>query len=119
MSTAEFHHEIRTYVYERERTSLPMSILSATGRYGVPAYSSATGGLSGAASSEAVNRRKIDSDKLPDTVVAYLDSTIGMPILTSNSPAKRKPRKLKRLHDRHGPMMVKLRQEAEKHHFSH
>lgn len=96
-----------------------MSILSATGRYGVPAYSSATRGLSGAAPSEAVSQRKIDSDKLLDTVVSYLDSTIGMPILTSYSPAKRKQRKLKRLNNRRGSMMVKLRQEADKHHFSH
>ncbi len=42
-----------------------------------------TGGLSGATPSEAVSWGKIDPDKPPDTVVAYVDSTIAMPILTS------------------------------------
>ena len=42
-----------------------------------------TGGLSGATQSEAVSWGKIDPDKLPETVVAYLDSTVAMPILTS------------------------------------
>ncbi len=42
-----------------------------------------TGGLSGATPSEAVSWGKIDPDKLPDTVVVYVDTTIAMPILTS------------------------------------
>ncbi len=56
-----------------------------------------TGGLSGATPSEAVSWGKVDPNKLPDTVVAYLDSTVAMPLLTSYVLAKRKPRKPKRL----------------------
>lgn len=71
-----------------------------------------TGGLSGATPSEAVSWGKIDPDKLPDTVVCYLDSTVAMPIMTSYSLAKRKPRKLKRLYDRRGAMMERLMRAA-------
>ena len=70
-----------------------------------------TGGLSGATPSEAVSWGKIDPDKLPDTVVTYLDSTVAMPILTSYALAKRKPRRLKRLYDRRGAMVERLRSE--------
>jgi deoxyhypusine synthase len=70
-----------------------------------------TGGLSGATPSEAVSWGKVDPDRLPDTVVAYLDSTIAMPILTSYALAKRKPRRLRRLYDRRGAMMETLRSE--------
>lgn len=59
-----------------------------------------SGGLSGATPSEAVSWGKIDPDGLPQTVVAYVDSTIAMPILTSYALAKHKPRRLKRLMDR-------------------
>ena len=56
-----------------------------------------TGGLSGATPSEAVSWGKIDPDQLPSTVVAYVDSTIALPLLThyvlANVP-KRKPRRL-------------------------
>src|SRR5581483_1437421 len=40
-----------------------------------------TGGLSGATPNEAVSWGKIDHEKLPDTVVAYVDSTIALPLL--------------------------------------
>ncbi len=73
-----------------------------------------TGGLSGATPSEAVSWGKIDPDKLPDTVVAYLDSTLAMPIMTSYALAKRKPRKPKRLYDRRLEMVEVLKHEAEK-----
>ena len=56
-----------------------------------------TGGLSGATPAEAVSWGKIDPDKLPDTVVTYVDSTIAMPILTSYALSQRKPRKQRRL----------------------
>jgi deoxyhypusine synthase len=59
-----------------------------------------TGGLSGATPSEAVSWGKVDPDRLPDAVVCYVDSTIGLPLLTSYALARRKPRKLKRLYDR-------------------
>ncbi|MGB2867761.1 MAG: deoxyhypusine synthase [Bacteroidota bacterium] len=73
-----------------------------------------TGGLSGATPSEAVSWGKIDPDRLPDTVVAYIDSTIAMPIITSYALAKRKPRKLKRLYDRRERMMQRLKKEADR-----
>ncbi len=72
-----------------------------------------TGGLSGATPSEAVSWGKIDPNQLPDTVVAYLDSTVAMPILTSYALAKRPPRRLKRLYDRKDEMLAKLRREYE------
>jgi deoxyhypusine synthase len=70
-----------------------------------------TGGLSGATPSEAVSWRKVDPDKLQDTVVAYLDSTVAMPILTSYALAKRRPRRLRRLYDRRGEFVEALRKE--------
>lgn len=73
-----------------------------------------TGGLSGATPSEAVSWGKIDPDQLPDTVVAYLDSTVAMPILTSYALAKRSSRKLKRLYDRRGELLENLRREYQK-----
>lgn len=59
-----------------------------------------TGGLSGATPGEAVTWGKVDPEKLPDAVVCYLDSTVGLPLLTSYALARRKPRSLKRLYDR-------------------
>ncbi len=70
-----------------------------------------TGGLSGATPSEAVSWGKVDPDKLPDTVVAYLDSTIAMPIITSYALTKRKPRPLKKLYHRREEFLEKLRAE--------
>ena len=70
-----------------------------------------TGGLSGATPSEAVSWGKIDPDKLSDTVVAYLDSTVAMPILTSYALAKHKPRKLKRLVDHRDENLERLKNE--------
>src|SRR5205814_9951525 len=52
-----------------------------------------TGGLSGATPSEAVSWGKIDPEKLPDTVVCYLDSTVALPLIASYVLAKCKPRK--------------------------
>jgi deoxyhypusine synthase len=70
-----------------------------------------TGGLSGATPSEAVSWGKIDPDRLPDAVVCYLDSTIGLPIITSYALARHKPRKLKRLYERREEMMKLLKKE--------
>ena len=67
-----------------------------------------TGGLSGATPSEAVSWGKVDPDKLPGTVVCYLDNTIGFPILAAYALAKRKKRRLKRLYDRREAMMRQL-----------
>ncbi|MGA9115602.1 MAG: deoxyhypusine synthase [Bacteroidota bacterium] len=67
-----------------------------------------TGGLSGATPSEAVSWGKVDPDRLPDTVVAYLDATIALPILTSYALALRKPRRLRRLYDRRDSLLGAL-----------
>src|SRR5258708_26174026 len=68
-----------------------------------------TGGLSGATPAEAVSWGKVDPDQLPGTVVCYLDNTVAFPILASYALARRTPRPLKRLYDRRGAMMGKLR----------
>lgn len=73
-----------------------------------------TGGLSGATPSEAVSWGKVDPDKLPDTVVVYLDSTVAMPLLTSYALAGHARRPLRRLYDRRGAMMDRLRAEYHK-----
>ncbi|MEX2089630.1 MAG: deoxyhypusine synthase family protein, partial [Bacteroidota bacterium] len=70
--------------------------------------------LSGATPSEAVSWGKIDPDKLPDTVVAYVDSTIAMPVFTSYALAKRKPRALKQLYHKRPALMQRLRVAAER-----
>lgn len=73
-----------------------------------------TGGLSGATPSEAVSWGKVDPDRLPDTVVAYIDSTIAMPILASYALAKRKARTLKRLYQRRDAMLQNLKSEYQR-----
>lgn len=59
-----------------------------------------TGGLSGATPAEAVSWGKVDPNSLPDCVVAYVDSTISLPLLTAYALSRVKPRKQKRLFDR-------------------
>jgi deoxyhypusine synthase len=70
-----------------------------------------TGGLSGATPSEAVSWGKVDPDELPNAVVCYLDSTVGLPLLTAYALARRKPRKLRRLYDVRTTSLERLRQE--------
>jgi deoxyhypusine synthase len=70
-----------------------------------------TGGLSGATPSEAVSWGKVDPDRLPDAVVCYTDTTIAMPLLTHYALARHKPRKLRRLYDKRGPMIKALTRE--------
>jgi deoxyhypusine synthase len=57
-----------------------------------------TGGLSGATPSEAVSWGKVDPSQLPDTVVAYVDATVALPILTAYALSRVRPRKPKRLY---------------------
>lgn len=59
-----------------------------------------TGGLSGATPAEAVSWGKVDPDRLPDSVVCYVDSTIALPLMTAYAIHKRPPRTLKRLYDK-------------------
>jgi len=73
-----------------------------------------TGGLSGATPAEAVSWGKIDPDKLPGTVVCYLDNTVALPVVTAYALAKRQPRPLKRLYDRRAAMMADLMKAYDK-----
>jgi deoxyhypusine synthase len=68
-----------------------------------------TGGLSGATPAEAVSWGKVDPDTLPDCVVAYVDSTIALPLLTAYCLSRVKPRKQKRLIDRRDEFLDKVR----------
>jgi deoxyhypusine synthase len=73
-----------------------------------------TGGLSGATPGEAVTWGKVDPDKLPDTVVCYVDTTVALPLLTAyavTAHKKRKPRRLFRLREK---MLETLKREAAK-----
>ena len=74
-----------------------------------------TGGLSGATPSEAVSWGKIDPNQLPDAVVAYLDSTVALPLVTHYALARRPPRKLKRLYDQLPKLLARLTAEYFKH----
>ena len=67
-----------------------------------------TGGLSGATPSEAVSWGKVDPDALPDTVVCYLDVSVGLPLLTAYALARHEPRPQKRLYDRRSEFMDAL-----------
>ena len=69
-----------------------------------------TGGLSGATPAEAVSWGKVDPERLPDAVVAYVDSTIGLPLLTAYALARVEPRKAKRLYARRSALMQSLKQ---------
>jgi deoxyhypusine synthase len=74
-----------------------------------------TGGLSGATPSEAVSWGKVDPSQLPDAVVAYLDSTVALPLVAHYALARRPTRKLKRLYDKRGKLMERLTAEYFKH----
>lgn len=69
-----------------------------------------TGGLSGATPGEAVSWGKVDPDQLPDAVVCYVDTTIGLPLLASYALAKRKARPHKRLYERRNAVVERLAQ---------
>jgi deoxyhypusine synthase len=70
-----------------------------------------TGGLSGATPSEAVSWGKIDPEKLPDTVVCYLDSTVALPLMAAYVMTKCKPRKPRRLYAQLPAFVERLRAE--------
>ncbi|OGU09637.1 MAG: deoxyhypusine synthase [Gemmatimonadetes bacterium RBG_16_66_8] len=67
-----------------------------------------TGGLSGATPGEAVSWGKVDPDQLSQSVVCYLDSTVGLPLLTAYALARRQRRTLKRLYERRAEMNAAL-----------
>jgi deoxyhypusine synthase len=68
-----------------------------------------TGGLSGATPGEAVSWGKIDPEKLPDAVVAYVDSTVALPILTAYALSKHAERPLKRLYQKRDALLGELK----------
>ena len=67
-----------------------------------------TGGLSGATPSEAVSWGKVDPDRLPDTVVCYLDSTVALPLLCAFAFDRVGKRTRRRLYDRREEMLAVL-----------
>jgi len=72
-----------------------------------------TGGLSGATPAEAVSWGKIDPNKLPDTVVCYVDSTVALPLITAYAMARRQARPLRRLYEQRQPMLAELKEAYE------
>jgi len=71
------------------------------------------GGLSGATPAEAVSWGKVNPGVLPDTVVAYCDSTIAFPLFCEyavGSPNGRRPRK--ELVHKRAELVERLTQEA-------
>jgi deoxyhypusine synthase len=67
-----------------------------------------TGGLSGATPAEAVSWGKVDPDQLPNAVVCYVDSTIGLPLLTTYALANREPRNHRRLYRERAASLARL-----------
>ncbi|MBM4160342.1 MAG: deoxyhypusine synthase [Ignavibacteria bacterium] len=67
-----------------------------------------TGGLSGAPPSEAASWGKIDPTKLEETVTAYVDVTVALPLIAAYVLQTTKPKKLKRLYDRGEELREKL-----------
>ncbi len=67
-----------------------------------------TGGLSGAPPSEAASWGKIDPTKLDETVTAYLDVTVAVPLMVAYVRHATKPKKMKRLYDRGEELHQKL-----------
>jgi deoxyhypusine synthase len=71
------------------------------------------GGLSGATPAEAVSWGKVNPGVLPDTVVAYADSTIAFPLFSEyavGSANGRRPRK--ELVHKRDALVTALRKEA-------
>ncbi len=70
-----------------------------------------SGGLSGATPAEAVTWGKVDPDALPDTVVCYLDVSIGLPLFAAYALARHGSRPQRRLYDQRGELMDQLERE--------
>jgi deoxyhypusine synthase len=70
-----------------------------------------TGGLSGATPAEAVSWGKVDPAKLPDAVVCYVDSSVGLPLITAFALDHAKPRRPKRLVGKRDAQLERLRKE--------
>jgi deoxyhypusine synthase len=70
-----------------------------------------TGGLSGATPNEAISWGKVNPQGLPDTVVAYVDTTIALPVITAYALNKSAARPHKRLYDKRTAMLDDLQKE--------
>ncbi len=70
-----------------------------------------TGGLSGATPSEAISWGKVNPEGLPDTVVAYLDSTIALPIITAYVLNKSTTREQKTLYEKRVQLQEALKRD--------
>jgi deoxyhypusine synthase len=71
------------------------------------------GGLSGATPSEAVSWGKVNPGVLPDTVVAYCDSTIAFPLFCEYAiGGKHGKRPLRRLYDRREELVADLKRRG-------
>ena len=57
---------------------------------------------------------KIDPDRLPDSVVCYVDSTVALPLITAYALARRKARKPRRLYEQREAMMARSDRGYEK-----
>tara|TARA_E500000178_G_scaffold353068_1_gene418025 strand:- start:1983 stop:3086 length:1104 start_codon:yes stop_codon:yes gene_type:complete len=68
-----------------------------------------TGGLSGATPAEAVSWGKVDPTTLPDCVVAYVDTTVSLPLLTAYCLSRSPRRKHKRLYNHRDAMLNTLK----------
>ena len=68
-----------------------------------------TGGLSGATPAEAVSWGKVDPATLPDCVVAYVDTTVSLPLLTAYCLSKSPRRKHKRLYNHRDNLLNALK----------
>jgi deoxyhypusine synthase len=73
-----------------------------------------TGGLSGATPNEAVSWGKIDPDRLPDSVVCYVDSTVALPLITAYALARRQARKPRRLYEQREQMLNQVKEAYDK-----
>lgn len=71
------------------------------------------GGLSGATPSEAVSWGKVNPEELPNSVVVYCDATIAFPILVAAALDEVGERPGRRLYDRLGEMVERLRRDAD------
>ena len=67
-----------------------------------------TGGLSGAPPSEAASWGKIDPTKLDETVTAYIDVTVALPLMAAYVRQSARPKKQKRLYERGQELRGKL-----------
>jgi len=70
-----------------------------------------TGGLSGATPSEAMSWGKVDPEGLPNMVVAYLDSTIALPLITGYALRRGQKRSHKRLYDKRDQLIALLKKD--------